>query len=500
MKTLFVCLFVMCTGLAAQAADVEVTDFNSLKAACQAVQAGDTITLRGGTGAYADYVFPRGQHIGCVKGTSWEIPVTLRLFPGEKVRFVRGDASTGSGNASLRFGAIGVRSNPRYTVLIGADMPETPDPSDRALVFDDMGISGNGDEVMLVDVEIKNCSCTSALGDGNYWYMFNLSVHHNGSGGLSHGIYSHGSFNMIVGGWWSYNTGWSLHFYNAKNHDPDPAKRCIPGVVTAENPKGCGVIGNILDGVVLEKSGAIFYPGWDNVVHNSVFRMAPDGTQADLRVNGLRNLVAHNVFDRSEARINAGCDDCVAYNNLRIAIQPTAPMFVIDPAAANFVESHNLKVVIGTDPMPVVDYLAGDYHPLPGSALIDAGLTLTQVDEDADGVSRPQGLSSDIGAFELIVDPPAAPVQNPIVLLCGKRLQLSWNAVEGATGYNVYVKKRSAATYRPAVDVGNVLSAVYDTNLDVGGTYDAYVTAYNTAGEGAASNLKTKTAYDNPCP
>jgi hypothetical protein len=497
MKTLFVCLFVMCTGLATHAAEVEVTDHASLKAAWQAALPGDTITMRGDTTGYRDYVFPRGTNMGGAAGSSWALPITIRLYPGEKVRMVR--APEGTGGSSMRFGALGVRSNPRYVVLIGAEVPETPDPNDRALVFDGMGISGNGDEVMLVDVEIKNCACTSALGEGNYWYMLNLSVHHNGTGGLSHGIYSHGSYNQVIGGWWAYNTGWSLHFYNNKNHHEDPAQRCIPGVITAENPKGCGVIGNVVSGVTLEKSGAIFYPGWDNTLHNNVFRMAPDGTQAKLRANSLRTTIVHNTFDRVEVQINGGCDDCVARNNLFLKISPTASKFTVDSGAVNFVESHNLKYVVSEGPVPVVDYLAGDYHPLPGSAIVDAGLEVG-VEDDFDGVTRPQGLAPDVGAFELVVDPPAAPIQNPIVLLCGKRLQLTWSAVDGADGYLVHVKKRSAATWREPVDVGDVLEHIYSTSLDTGGTYDVQISAYNTAGEGPRSNLKSKTAYDNTCP
>jgi hypothetical protein len=198
-------------------------------------------------------------------------------------------------------------------------------------------------------------------------------------------------------------------------------------------------------------------------------------------------------------QINGGCDDCVARNNLFLKISPTASKFTVDSGAVNFFESHNLKYVVSEGPVPVVDYLAGDYHPLPGSAIVDAGLEVG-VEDDFDGVTRPQGLAPDVGAFELVVDPPAAPIQNPIVLLCGKRLQLTWSAVDGADGYLVHVKKRSAATWRTPVDVGNVLEYIYSDNLVVGGTYDVEISAYNTAGEGPRSNLKTKTAYDNPCP
>jgi hypothetical protein len=43
---------------------------------------------------------------------------------------------------------------------------------------------------------------------------------------------------------------------------------------------------------------------------------------------------------------------------------------------------------------------AGDFHLKPGSPAIDAGQTLTAVTRDFDGKSRPQGVSSDAGAYE----------------------------------------------------------------------------------------------------
>jgi hypothetical protein len=43
---------------------------------------------------------------------------------------------------------------------------------------------------------------------------------------------------------------------------------------------------------------------------------------------------------------------------------------------------------------------AGDFHLKPGSPAIDAGQTLTAVTRDFDGKTRPQGASSDAGAYE----------------------------------------------------------------------------------------------------
>ena len=51
------------------------------------------------------------------------------------------------------------------------------------------------------------------------------------------------------------------------------------------------------------------------------------------------------------------------------------------------------------DPL-FVDLEQSDFHLLPDSPLIDMGTTQTQLDEDFDGVSRPQGAGFDIGPFE----------------------------------------------------------------------------------------------------
>ena len=59
------------------------------------------------------------------------------------------------------------------------------------------------------------------------------------------------------------------------------------------------------------------------------------------------------------------------------------------------VADHNLA----TDP-GFVNAAAGDFHLTTGSAAIDAGITISLVTTDYDGVIRPQNGAYDIGAFE----------------------------------------------------------------------------------------------------
>src|SRR4029077_18880698 len=60
---------------------------------------------------------------------------------------------------------------------------------------------------------------------------------------------------------------------------------------------------------------------------------------------------------------------------------------------------HNL---LGINPL-FVNATANNYHLQAGSPAIDAGVTLTQVPVDFDGVTRPQGPAYDIGAYEFPV-------------------------------------------------------------------------------------------------
>jgi len=62
---------------------------------------------------------------------------------------------------------------------------------------------------------------------------------------------------------------------------------------------------------------------------------------------------------------------------------------------------------IGVDPLFVNASTAPyDFHLQPGSPGIDAGVNLSAVLSDLDGVTRPQGASTDVGAYEYLVMPP----------------------------------------------------------------------------------------------
>src|SRR5207302_55096 len=82
-----------------------------------------------------------------------------------------------------------------------------------------------------------------------------------------------------------------------------------------------------------------------------------------------------------------------------------------------------------------VNLAAGDFHLQSGSPLIDKGTTLSQVTNDYDGVSRPQGAGYDIGAFEYFASlaPPSITSFTPTTGLMGTSVTISGTYFSGAT-------------------------------------------------------------------
>ena len=89
---------------------------------------------------------------------------------------------------------------------------------------------------------------------------------------------------------------------------------------------------------------------------------------------------------------------------------------------------------------------------------------------------------------------PGAPVLNTPTAGNGT-VNLSWNAVTGATGYKVK-RGTSSGNYSWTMDVGNVTSYQV-TGLTNGQTYYFVASAYNTSGEGANSNEQSATPQFN---
>lgn len=85
---------------------------------------------------------------------------------------------------------------------------------------------------------------------------------------------------------------------------------------------------------------------------------------------------------------------------------------------------------------------------------------------------------------------PSTPIISATNIAKGKSVTISWNAVNGATGYKVAIRNGD----NKDIDVGNRTSYTY--TLSNATSYSFYVQAYNSSGSSAWSNYSTCTAHD----
>lgn len=126
-----------------------------------------------------------------------------------------------------------------------------------------------------------------------------------------------------------------------------------------------------------------------------------------------------------------------------------------------------------------------DFQLQSSSPAIDSGVNRPDVTADLAGVTRPQNARWDMGCYERAGGAATPPAPTGVTALGGpNRVNLSWTAVGGATGYRLYRRVGSGAFGTPVV----VTTTSYlDPGLVNGTTYRYVVRAYNAVGEGPAS-------------
>jgi len=141
---------------------------------------------------------------------------------------------------------------------------------------------------------------------------------------------------------------------------------------------------------------------------------------------------------------------------------------------------------------------------LSGSPAIDNGYTTAPTDQR--GIARPQGARADIGAFEyaappLPTPPPAATLVSPSGAITTTTPTYTWNAVAGATSYQLWVKNsagvaRINANYTSTdagCPAGTGICSITPATALVAGAHNWWVKAYNAAGWGPFSAAKAFT-------
>ncbi len=426
----------------------EASPWGTFPYAANHLQPGDTLLVRQGTYSWKMYT-------NISSGSSWAQAVTIKTYPGETATF-----QSPAGPQYIR-----LSGDRQYIIIEGQ------------FIFDGVGISLESARfVRLKDLEAKNGKGTAAIGGGDDCEFINLNVHHNGKGGLDHGIYSHGDRNLIDGGQWHHNSGWGIH-NQAQGTKHWSENWIIRNAEVYENGGG----------------GIHLNTGEGHKIYNNVIR---DHGGTGLTVHTADTLVMNNTFVRNmrtgivnnSATLRVSKNALVA-NNIFWENRGEPVRLEGDAKTTAKVENN----LVDSDPL-FANSAACNFRLMPGSPAINAGVTLKDVTADRASTARPQEKAYDIGAYEYAGARP--PIAAPVGLAATPgqaKVDLTWKPVAGAAGYNVY--RRNVGSGAIAYNVNRKTPAIYavvhsgaatswqDTGLSNGTTYYYVVSALAAGGE-----------------
>jgi hypothetical protein len=278
-------------------------------------------------------------------------------------------------------------------------------------------------------ITIRNCVIRSISSQGIQPVARDCIIENNlfqkiGSNKFQHGIYGSQPGTIIRGNVFEEIAGAGIHQY----HQGDPPAG-----------GGCEFSGNVFRQprpLTVRTGKETYYVdiiAWgqgNNRIFNNVFY--GEGKRSGISLNSVGNRVCHNTFVDCASAIQFHRDK--PHNQvLNNIFQGTSRSFLVWPAdALPQALDYNLYYQASGAPrwerdgvmhhaFTAYEQSSGETHsryadphladarPRPGSPAIDAGMTLSDVPTDGDGVARPQGSAFDIGAYEHRPPPSRSP-------------------------------------------------------------------------------------------
>ena len=347
------------------------------------LSAGDTLYLKAGT--YVERIDSRFVRIPT--GTSWADAPVIAAAPGETVIL-----RPGAGNEVLNL----VEPHVNYVVFDN-------------LIIDAIGhkfgisISKGAHHIRIKNCEVKNATHSGILtgyGSGvvapnsQYLEFLACKVHHNGSvANLDHGLYIGGSNNLVEGCEIYNNAAWGIHLYTGDESKPVRDNVIRKNYIHDNDQGGRG------------RGGILISSGPNNQVYNNIIANNTSGMQIAY-ANAIDNLVYNNTLYGHSAVGIAIFNTASATqikNNILFQNNTT-----INDRGRRTILANNL-----TNDPGFVNALSGNFSIQRGSAAIDAGETLSVVNDDYVGTKRPIGSGYDIGALEYVeaVPSPVGPTR-----------------------------------------------------------------------------------------
>ena len=179
----------------------------TISAGIKCLSSGDTLYIRSGT--YYEAI--NEYKVSIPSGTSWQSPVTIAGYPGEKIIL---QPCTGETEV-LRL--MGYTAGTQYVVFDNL----TLDGINNIANIVKITYTGNNPNHCSNHIRIKNCEIKNARHNGIYVdsqsgnnEFINLKIHDNGSSDFDHGLYITGNNNLIKKCDIYQNAGWGIHIYN----------------------------------------------------------------------------------------------------------------------------------------------------------------------------------------------------------------------------------------------------------------------------------------------
>jgi len=333
------------------------------KAASVAMQAGDTVVVMDGIYDNEGAVAPKYVVTMYYSGTAGQ-PITFKAQN-------RGKAILDSMNSSTTTTCDGASA---YFNLYRASFIVI-----QGFVIQrgcDEGIHSNdtAHDIVIKQNEIRNIANHTAtdqigrdgiyLNSSEYNFTFDGNIFHDigRTGGTSqlhfdHGIYAHAQHVTITNNiFFNMNRGWSIQLADGANN-----------WLVANNTFAFGNANG--------EAGQIMW--W--------------GNNANINI---RNNIFYNPNSSAMTQYAATITGCVFDHNL------VYPVSVILSSTAGCTMTSDITGSGGNPGFVNASTAPYDFHNQLGGAGIDAGITLGAVPQDFDGTSRPQGSSTDIGAYE----------------------------------------------------------------------------------------------------
>ena len=364
------------------------------------LSAGDTLYIHGGTYTGPDNVVDSSAFT-VNSGTNWSFgAITIAGYPSETV-IIQPPAN----NAG-----IGLNTAVEYLIF-------------KDLVIDAVNSSGNdaqgiytsdgANHIRFVRIEVKNSSNfgivfsdSGADGVPTNHEVYDCLVHDNGSGTAStngHGFYITTSGNRIEGCEIYGNLGYGFHIYN------ETGERDVSNnVITKNRIHGNGRNTSTASfGIVLAWGDGNLVS--NNLIYNNIYggiQVYTGSTNAmiynnTVYGNGVRSIVMQHYDGPPSIKNNIVWNNGDDINNLGQGTPVCSNNVTLETDDDLDCDSGRVTA----DPS-FVNAAANDFQIKLISSARNAGLALTEVPDDFEGVTRPRGASYDIGAYEWHLGPP----------------------------------------------------------------------------------------------